>query len=159
MTQTSIWPLADHAIEDAPDHPVMQAVAAALEPLRPALRSLTFDPPGPRSGLTLGLGSGFHLLSIRQHTDDLLLLDLPVGDLVQTADALAGLLEHSTGYDWTFRVDSVTPTTPPECVVVIEHLLPLKDLITLPEWVLSGWRAKLLAQGLLDALNGKGETL
>ncbi|MDL2342695.1 hypothetical protein QOL99_00880 [Deinococcus sp. MIMF12] len=159
MTQTSIWPLGDHVIEDAPDHPVMQAVAAALEPLRPALRSLTFDPPGPRSGLTLGLGSGFHLISIRQHTDDLLLLDLPVGDLMQTPEALCALLERNAGRDWAFRVDSVTPTAPPQCVVVLEHLLPLEDIPTLPARVLSGWRARILAQGLLDALNGQGDPL
>lgn len=158
MTQT-VWPRGDHPIEEAPDHPVLQAVEQALSPLCPLLRSVRYDADDPMPVVTLGLGAEFHLVSIRLIDEDTLMTDLPVGELDQTAGPLQRLLEENLNRRWTFRVDSVTGSAPPRVVVVIEHRLPLSEVQQLSGEVIDGWIEKGLAQGLLRALQGEGENL
>lgn len=157
--QSSIWPLGDHIIEAAPDHPVLQAIEHALVPLRPLLRSVRYDANDLMPSVSMGLGAEFHAVSVRLIDDDTLMTDLPVGELDQTAGSLQRLLEENLNRTWTFRVDSVTGSSPPQVIVVIEHRLPLSEVGRLSGEVIDGWIEKGLAQGLLRALQGEGENL
>ena len=155
MTQTSIWPLGDYVIENAPDDPLFQAIGAAMEPLRPLLRWLTYEAT-PQKGVTLGFGGAFHLASVHLKGEDTLMLDLPVGEMDRTAETLVGLLQRNHRRVWGLRVDSVSPatdTTPEQVVVVIERQVPLAQVDDLADLLLQGWREKLLTRGLLRGLD------
>lgn len=157
--QTSVWPLGTHTIETPPDHPVLQAVDQALVPLRPLLRSVRYDASDLMPSVSMGFGAEFHAVSIRLVDDDTLMTDLPVGELDQTAGSLQRLLEENLNRRWNFRVDSVTGSSPPQVIVVIEHRLPLSEVQRLSGEVIDGWIEKGLAQGLLRALQGEGDNL
>lgn len=159
MTHPPLWPLGKYVIEDAPHDPLFQAIGAALEPLRPILRWLTYEAT-PQKGVTLGFGGAFHLASIHLKGEDTLLLDLPVGEMNRTAEALVGLLQRNYRRTWSLRVDSVSPatgTTPEQVVVVIERLVPLAQVGDLADLLLEGWREKLLTRGLLRGLDALQE--
>lgn len=153
---TRIWPDPDHSTGPVPDHRFHRAVAAALEPLEPLLRSVHYGADGAVPDVTFGFGAAYHLASVRLLANDTALLDLPVGEVIQTAPALTALLEDNRGGAWTYRVDSPSHTDRGEVTVVIEHLMPLDDLADLPGRVLTGWQEKLIRQGRLQALNGVG---
>lgn len=158
---TSIWPPGDHTIETLPDHPMMRQVGVALEPLRPLLRKLEshIREDDPMPSVTLGLGAEFHLISIQLLDEETLLIDLPVGELLQMPENLQRLLSDNLSRNWPFRVDSVVDTTPAQVIVVIESRLPFEDVERLHQKVLEGWMTKVVDEGLLRFLNGKGENL
>lgn len=154
-----LWPLGAYVIEDAPEDPLFQAIGAALAPLRPILRWLTYEAT-PQKGVTLGLGGAFHLASVHLKGEDTLLLDLPVGEMDRRAETLVGLLQRNHRRVWSLRVDSVSPasdTTPEQVVVVIERQVPLVQVGDLAELLLQGWREKLLTRGLLRGLDAPQE--
>lgn len=152
---TAIWP--DPDLPPAPDHPLLQAIGAALAPLTPLLRSIGYDPAGPQPSVTVGFGGAYHLCGIRGLDADSLLLDLPIGEVPASVDALCTLLAANHGGAWLYRVDGPHPATPGYVTVVIEHLMPVTELRDLPGRLLSGWQEKLVRQGLLETLLGHGD--
>lgn len=156
MTE-SIWPLGEHTIASPPEHPVLQAISEALLPLRPFLRKLAFHPNDPKPYVVAGLGGEFHLIGIHV-LDDHLMIDFPVGDLLQTPENLLSLLDRNAKAQWAFRVDSVVGE-PPHVIVVVQKRVPISEVSSLTQILLEGWKHKLVAQSVLYHLSGRGAHL
>lgn len=157
---TPYWPPLGIGIEVAPDSPVLQVIAQALQPLDPFLRTVRYDSHHEgESAVTVVFGTEAHQVYVRVHGDDLL-LDLPIGMIPHTEAAMLTLLRLNGGRRWPFRVDgsgaggTVMPDQP-MVVAVIEHRAFASTLSDLPQLILEGWREKTLIQATVYDLRGE----
>lgn len=162
-----IW-LPTTSLESLPapaDDADLMALQEALAPLRPFLRSARYEreegqfdgKPVTQCRATLCIGHEADLLSIvvRPQT---VIVDIPVGELPQSADALAAILQINSGRVWKYRVDEVNAAEGgDEVLLVLEAHLEPAVLDDLPGVVMAALMQRGLDQALITRLRGHHE--
>ena len=134
------------------EDPELLELIQAIEPIAGLLKDVQYTPSSEgvyRARVTLGKGDVVVTATVQQ---DLLSLEIYIGELQATAENYATLLAHHREGPWWFRIDGVTNGM---AVVIRECKLHRRETPRLHRLILDGLMEYWTAQPLLEVLNGQ----
>ena len=131
--------------------PELLELIQAIEPITGLLKDVKYrSSTDGVCGLDATLGKGDVVVMVMAQ-QDLLTLEILLGELRATAENYATLLAHHREGPWWFRIDSVTDGM---AAVVRECKLHRRETPQLHQLILDGLMEYWTAQPLLEVLNG-----
>ena len=134
------------------EDPELLELIQAIEPIAGLLKDIHYPPSSEGvhcAQVTLGKGDVVVTATVQQ---DLLTLEIYLGELQATAENYATLLAHHREGPWWFRIDSVTDGM---AMVIRECKLHRRETPRLHALILEGLMEYWTAQPLLEVLNGQ----